>query len=169
MTLKVAKMENFNVVEERVRKIMELYEFEVEPIKLNPRLIISDELDDTVNGYFEFGETPDDDVIILRKDYRFIEAALAHEITHLLQVGREGVEDVGFWCEFEAIAIEEHYRLYHLSKNLDFIRYVDTKLKGQSKPRYLSRLLNSYLSIANEYKEINFTDALISVNKILTK
>lgn len=162
-------MENLEVVEQRVRGIMELYGFETEPLKLNPRVIISDELDKSVNGYFQLGESVEDDVIVLREDYEFIEAALAHELTHLLQVEREGTDDPEYWFEFEAIAVEEHYRLYYLTKTPKFIRFIDTKLSGIGKEYHLNRLFVLYRKWTDDYRKLNFTQAVASVNKILSK
>ena len=162
-------MENLEVVEQRVRGIMELYGFETEPMKLKPRVIISDELDKSVNGYFQLGESVEEDVIILRKDYEFIEAALAHELTHLLQVEREGVEDPEYWFEFEAIAVEEYYQQYYLMKNPNFIRFIDTNLHGIGKEYHLNRLFLLYRKWTDDYRKVNFTQAVVSVNKILNK
>lgn len=158
---------DFKLIEFRVRQLMNFYGFRIQDIVINPQIIITNELPEMVNGYFRMDENPANDVIILREGCEYIEAVLAHEITHLLQP--EKSSSMSDWYDAEAMIIEDHYRKYHLQQNPEFIDWVYKidELVSDDHRREVRKLIDKYIGLSKEIRTKDFTEAMESVDKIL--
>jgi len=156
---------SIELVLDRVYSIMDFHHLPYTPLEEFPKIIVTADVPEHINGYFQINETRT--YIVLREGCYSLEAVLAHELTHLIQDELPNFDELDY--ETSCCLVEKHYQAVYVSTDKRFLSKIhaikNASLRESSKLRH--KLFASLKSICSELNHVKRSSDSIIMAKIV--
>ena len=154
-----------DVILQRVYWIMDFHHLPYIPLEEFPKIIVTVDIPEHINGYFQINETHT--YIVLREGCYSLEAALAHVLTRLIQDELPNFDELDY--ETSCCLVEKHYQAVYVSTDKRFLSKIhaikNASLRESSKLRH--KLFASLKSICSKLNHVKRSSDSIIVAKIV--